>query len=127
MYDFKAVPPKSRTAFLFIIIDSPALFCYSVSGHKVQNLGELIMAFDWKKKLEEGKKLASAAFDTAVEKGAELGGKIGQKADELDAKYGPQIEAGMQKIEDKTTELAGKVTKKVDDMRGKKSDAPKQG
>ena len=85
------------------------------------------MAFDWKKKFEEGKKIASAAFDTAVEKGAELGERIGQKADELDAKYGPQIEAGVQKLEEKTTELAGKVGKKVEELRGKKDDAPKQG
>lgn len=84
------------------------------------------MAFDWKKKLEEGKKIASAAFDTAVEKTAELGDKLGQKADELDQKYGAQIEAGARKLEEKGTEIAGKVTKKVDELRGKK-DTPKQG
>ncbi|MEZ0224029.1 MAG: hypothetical protein ACAH83_05710 [Alphaproteobacteria bacterium] len=85
------------------------------------------MGFDWKKKLEEGKKMASAAFDVAVEKGAELTEKIGQKADELDAKYGPQVEEGVRKLEDKTVELAGKVNKKVEELRSKKGDAPKQG
>jgi X-X-X-Leu-X-X-Gly heptad repeat protein len=69
------------------------------------------MAFDWKKKLDEGKKIASAAFSTAVE-----------KIDELDAKYGPQVEAGVKKLEDKTAELADKVGQKIENLRG-----PKQG
>ncbi len=88
------------------------------------------MAFDWKKTLEKGKELANSsktiateAFHTAAEKGAELTERAGQKLDELDQKYGPQIEAGIQKLEDKTTEVAGKVTKKVDELRK----GPKQG
>jgi hypothetical protein len=72
------------------------------------------MAFDWKKKLEEGKKIASAAFDAAAD-----------KAEELNNKYAPQIEAGVQKIEEKTAELAGKVEKKIDDLR-KKPEGPQQ-
>ena len=82
---------------------------------------------DWKKRWEEGKKIATAAFETAVEKGEELSGKLSQKADELNAKYGPQVEAGMAKIEEKTNDLAEKVEQKVDELRGKKSGGPKQG
>jgi gas vesicle protein len=91
------------------------------------------MAFDWKKTLQQGKELANSskkiateAFHTAADKGAELTERAGQKLDELDQKYGPQIEAGVKKLEDATTEAAGKVTKKVEELRGKKPDAPKQ-
>ena len=91
------------------------------------------MAFNWKEKLEEGKKLAASSkkivtegFNAAVEKTAELSERAGQKADELDQKYGPKIEEGIANLEAKGKELAGKVTEKVAELR-KPKDTPKQG
>lgn len=91
------------------------------------------MAFNWKEKLDEAKKLATSTktivtegFNAAVEKGAELSERAGQKMDELDQKYGEKIEAGVAEVNAKGKELAGKVTDKVAELRGKK-DGPKQG
>jgi hypothetical protein len=91
------------------------------------------MAFDWKQKIEDGKKLVASSkkivtegFNAAVEKTAELSERAGQKADELDQKYGPKIEEGIATLEVKGKELAAKVNDKVAELR-KPKDAPKQG
>ena len=78
------------------------------------------MAFELKKKLQEGKNAASGAFKKAVEKGSEVAQTVGQKANELNDK----IEAG-------TNKFVTKVEEKVLSFRRKKpepkQDAPKQG
>lgn len=62
------------------------------------------MAFDWKKKLAEGKELAADAFAKASVKGSELL----EKGEKAAAEFGAEVKA------------------KVDELK-KKGDAPKNG
>lgn len=62
------------------------------------------MAFDWKKKLEEGKQKAADAFAKAAVKGEELL----EKGEKAAAEFGAEVKA------------------KVDELK-KKGDAPKNG
>lgn len=74
------------------------------------------MAFDWKSKLAEGKKKASAAFDKAVVKGAELAVKAEAKANELS-----------DKIDAQTVKAVNKIEEAISKKRAPKNEPPKQG
>ena len=71
------------------------------------------MAFDWKKKLKDGKAAAGAAFTQAVETGK----KIVVKADET-------LTALDDKVHEGTVKIVNKVEEKLVPRR-KKNDAPK--
>lgn len=82
------------------------------------------MAFDWKKKLQEGKDAAGKAFTEAVESGKELAGKAAVKGRELAVKADEKLTELDEKIEAGTNKAVNAIENKLATI-GRKKDEPK--
>lgn len=84
------------------------------------------MAFDWKKKFEEGKKAAGKAFEQASEKGKELGEKALVKGKELAVAADKKLEELDEKIEAGTNKAVNALEDKLATMGRAKKEEPKK-
>lgn len=84
------------------------------------------MAFDWRKKLEEGKKAAGKAFEQASEKGKELGEKALVKGKELAIAADKKLEELDEKIEAGTNRAVNAIEDKLATIGRARKEEPKK-